>query len=738
MVNIEFTSGLSTFKINGISLVRNFHSYVSGTKLRIVNAYDTRYELLSYTLFSDVSVNGIVYGSVADLAEALAPILFLKNGGGGGSEPVVAGSGNIITRVVSVPMDWTQESVQQILNYVNNRAFTVLGTERILFKAVRLIGDISVSNAAEFYFWEFRPGKGNYGVGGTAITVSDLEYTSFVTNFTNSVVELGEIGASPIEVYINSNGPYAINQSSLNVFKALRSGTAANYIYIGNSSLIGLGQTQTVSGDYIDVNAEPVNPPSQTVGLDVPNEEGYIPVSTADGGLYWVLYEPGSGEVEEPGITKHGITYFDNGWIPGTLDFKPVIIGHFMGVAFNLTKAVTAPTADAVNDYIGNIVVDASGTDIAILAGDPGDPATEPTLDLTTQLRAGMFIVKAGATEPEGFSGNLIYTEGAGPGITFFTLGGVSVDQPGGKDGGLCIRGENLEYIAGQIHFIFAAPIPTEQFSSLAIDLKNEKVTTEPNPFRIWVHGKAKNGKNASVVISSFANFGWDANDITNFQSLSFAIASVATNLVEIEYLRFMNYAPTEEANGFFLDNVRWITAGGESVDLGSYATRQWVLQQIEAVGGVTPEAVETAKQEAITAAEAYSDANRADVEVQIDAVEEDVLDHEARLFALESAPSGLTQDDIDEVIVVSTSRALAASDIGKILVVTAAVTLTYPTGGISKFKTNIHCKATGQATIAGDAADLDLPDGQIIEAGNSATFFVHDSKLNGYGAFTE
>lgn len=267
MVNIEYIEGQNTFKINNVTLVRNFHSYVSGTKIRVVNAYDTTDVLLPYTLFSEISVNGVVYNSAIELAEILSPILFLKQGGSGtGTGGVTSYSGNIITKTVAVAIDWTLDPDAQIVAFVNAQEFLVYSTQRILFKAVRITGDLSTSNSSETYFWEFKPGKGSYGVNGTQITINDIEYISYVTNYQNNVIDLGEIGSTPIEIFVNDSGPYALNSSLLNIFKATRSTTPVNYIYIGSSNNIGSGAAQTVSSEYLDVNAEPVNPPSSTDG----------------------------------------------------------------------------------------------------------------------------------------------------------------------------------------------------------------------------------------------------------------------------------------------------------------------------------------------------------------------------------------------------------------------------------------------------------------------------------------
>ncbi len=309
MVNIEYIEGQNTFQINNVTLVRNFHSYVAGTKIRVVNAYDTTDELLPYTLFSEISVNGVVYNSTIELAEILSPILFLKQGGSGtGTGGVTTYSGNIITKTVAVPIDWTLIPETQIVDFVNAQEFAVFSTQRILFKAVRITGDLTTSNSSETYFWEFKPGKGNYGVNGTPVTVNDIEYISYVTNYQNNVIDLGEIGSTPIEVFVNDSGPYALSSSALNIFKATRSSTPVNYIYIGSAINIGTGATQSVSSDYIDVNAEPVSDPARVdgVGLLYDWSGTSLGVKREDDASF--VYTDLIGPAGPPGVGGSGIT----------------------------------------------------------------------------------------------------------------------------------------------------------------------------------------------------------------------------------------------------------------------------------------------------------------------------------------------------------------------------------------------------------------------------------------------
>ncbi|HRE77109.1 MAG TPA: hypothetical protein PLL09_04705 [Flavobacterium sp.] len=72
-----FSSNLFTF--NGVRLVRNFIPLKAGSaSITIINAYDSKYQLMGSTHYSNISVNGEVFGNQTDLMNALSPILFVK------------------------------------------------------------------------------------------------------------------------------------------------------------------------------------------------------------------------------------------------------------------------------------------------------------------------------------------------------------------------------------------------------------------------------------------------------------------------------------------------------------------------------------------------------------------------------------------------------------------------------------------------------------------------------------
>ncbi|RAK21608.1 hypothetical protein B0I03_10540 [Flavobacterium aquaticum] len=73
-----------TFSHNGRNYVKNFIVIKQGeNNIAIHNAYDTKFQLVGSTHFSQFQVNGVVYTSQADLMANLVNILFVKNLGAG-------------------------------------------------------------------------------------------------------------------------------------------------------------------------------------------------------------------------------------------------------------------------------------------------------------------------------------------------------------------------------------------------------------------------------------------------------------------------------------------------------------------------------------------------------------------------------------------------------------------------------------------------------------------------------
>lgn len=79
------------FSLNGIPYYKNFMPHAIGDKLRIVNTYDTKFELVPFFNFDEFSVNGSTFGNIIDLQDAILPVIYTRStlggGGGGGYTP---------------------------------------------------------------------------------------------------------------------------------------------------------------------------------------------------------------------------------------------------------------------------------------------------------------------------------------------------------------------------------------------------------------------------------------------------------------------------------------------------------------------------------------------------------------------------------------------------------------------------------------------------------------------------
>lgn len=84
MAVIIVDTGTAIFTLNGVSYLKNFQSLISGDSIRIVNAYDSRLELLSWTLYSEFTVDGSTFASAILLQENLVSKLFNRPATGSG------------------------------------------------------------------------------------------------------------------------------------------------------------------------------------------------------------------------------------------------------------------------------------------------------------------------------------------------------------------------------------------------------------------------------------------------------------------------------------------------------------------------------------------------------------------------------------------------------------------------------------------------------------------------------
>lgn len=91
-MNIIINIDSKYFSLNGIPYFKNFIPHVKGGKIRVVNAYDSKLELVGFSQIDTYTVDGNSYEDIALLQAALIPVLFTKASSADGLESVDDGT----------------------------------------------------------------------------------------------------------------------------------------------------------------------------------------------------------------------------------------------------------------------------------------------------------------------------------------------------------------------------------------------------------------------------------------------------------------------------------------------------------------------------------------------------------------------------------------------------------------------------------------------------------------------
>ena len=101
MIAVVQNISATRFSLNGIQYPKTFLPFVNGDKVRLINAYDSRLEIVTPSSLTDFTVNGSQLGSIELLQQALIPTVFSKSSAAGieisGDFSSITRVGNIIT-----------------------------------------------------------------------------------------------------------------------------------------------------------------------------------------------------------------------------------------------------------------------------------------------------------------------------------------------------------------------------------------------------------------------------------------------------------------------------------------------------------------------------------------------------------------------------------------------------------------------------------------------------------------
>lgn len=289
ITNIDGT----TFEINGIKYYKNFISLVAGNNLRIVDVYDVRLELAPFDNYSQYTVNGNTYGNVADLQEALLPVLFTRASLNGivvdGDIVDVELVGDTLTFVLAdmsvinillpyvrsvtgTAVDDTDPRNVIIDKYANEtKTFSVDLTSATITEDILNVAITAINSTAPYSLDE---------TGQQAVFYFDLVNGSFIQRYyfrettgitpitsvnsntliadgltqiplSNYEIALGDIGASNIEDAFNSDPSEPFVISGVTFITATQSSVDKVWVWNGGDGNFGNSATPATANDFI-------------------------------------------------------------------------------------------------------------------------------------------------------------------------------------------------------------------------------------------------------------------------------------------------------------------------------------------------------------------------------------------------------------------------------------------------------------------------------------------------------
>ncbi|MFV5702185.1 hypothetical protein ACM55F_09965 [Flavobacterium sp. XS2P12] len=167
--------------------------------------------------------------------------------------PFLAVMDNIKTEIaITAPIDPTAANFADVINALPS--FTIDGKTIPTFKAISLGTD-----PVTYYVELLNIGRGDYGIGNTALTTANIKITSFeptVTEIetlsTTQTIDLGS-SASAIETVLNAKTPSILIQdqnTGYTVIKLTNGGVVESYLWLGVTGTYGAADLQSTAADF--------------------------------------------------------------------------------------------------------------------------------------------------------------------------------------------------------------------------------------------------------------------------------------------------------------------------------------------------------------------------------------------------------------------------------------------------------------------------------------------------------
>jgi len=242
IINISDTK----FSYNGINYFKNFTPFVTGNKVSIVNTYDACISLTNFpTIYSDISVDGVIYGSVAALQNALLPVLFNRT---------FTQSGSLT--IGYIPKSNGSNSLGNSVIYENGSGNIGIGTTQAFGKLTLGGGKFYISYAAGADIGGTIYGYNNTGyqpyAGGLKFQVFRNETGTYTMYDAATIDGAGRLGIGTSA----PDSPLHVTYATEEIIRLTRTGGADWAIGLGGSNDLYFKNKQNTTTPFCIVNGK--------------------------------------------------------------------------------------------------------------------------------------------------------------------------------------------------------------------------------------------------------------------------------------------------------------------------------------------------------------------------------------------------------------------------------------------------------------------------------------------------
>ncbi|MDA8956150.1 hypothetical protein N9H19_00835 [Flavobacteriales bacterium] len=208
MIGLFTTNTDNSFKFNGVPYHKIFVAVALGSNaIKVVNAYDSNFELLPSTDISDIQVDGVVYTTQADLIDVLKDLLFVGQSSNAETEFIWANIRNT-------------DGVWSLLENETNQSQNVLSIEQevngdiiINYNKTYSKAGIAIVNPDEAYAKNNVTVGASQGLNRAVISASRSYSLSAFFNFNGDNFISSRVSELQVQGY--SNGVITINHDRI-------------------------------------------------------------------------------------------------------------------------------------------------------------------------------------------------------------------------------------------------------------------------------------------------------------------------------------------------------------------------------------------------------------------------------------------------------------------------------------------------------------------------------------------